>query len=174
VLLRVLHATNIPNNPRKNPYPATPLLVCPWSTHRFAGSTLRSKAFPGQSIRKVWTLCFWSSNQPTMELINPRFAIDSAERTKLEMRSGQNSGDAAVVLGDVVDEAGVARWKCCVMPILKIFLVVLLIWGKREDKAKSQLSCQERPDVDHIIVIFSGMLHVLRPLSRCATMYRAD
>jgi hypothetical protein len=64
-----------------------------------------------------------------MELINPRLAMDNAERTKFETRSGQNSEEARVVLGDVVDEAGVARWKYCVMPILMAFLVVVLAFG---------------------------------------------
>jgi hypothetical protein len=61
-----------------------------------------------------------------MELIKPRLAMDSAERTKLETRSGQNSEEAGVVLGVVADEAGVVRWRYCAMPILKTLWVVML------------------------------------------------
>jgi hypothetical protein len=53
-----------------------------------------------------------------MELMRPRLAIDSADRMKLEIKRGQNREDAGVLCRVVVEDASVARWKCCVMPIL--------------------------------------------------------
>jgi hypothetical protein len=44
-----------------------------------------------------------------MELIRPRLAMDSAERTKLAMKRGQNSEDAGFICEAVVEDASVAR-----------------------------------------------------------------
>jgi hypothetical protein len=51
-----------------------------------------------------------------MELINARLVMDSAESTKLDANSGQHGGPRGVDVG--LGEAGVARRKCCVIPIL--------------------------------------------------------
>jgi hypothetical protein len=54
-----------------------------------------------------------------MELISPRLAIESAERTKFEMSSGQKSEDVEVVLEFSVDCVRAVRWKYCAIPILR-------------------------------------------------------
>jgi hypothetical protein len=65
-------------------------------------------------------LCFWSSKKATIALIRPRLAIDNAERTILETKIGQNSEEAGFLGASWVDDAGLLRWKCLVMPIMQI------------------------------------------------------
>jgi hypothetical protein len=68
-------------------------------------------------------LCFWLSSQPTIELIKPRLEIDSAERTKLEIRIGQNSDEAKLLLE-------------LPKPILKLPGIVFEVEGRKMIKQK--------------------------------------
>lgn len=85
-----------------------------------------------------WTLCFWSSKKATIELIRPRLAIDSADRTKLDIKNGHKREEAGLTRAFCANDAGVVRWRCCVVPIVQILGCISGVDLERNCKAKAK------------------------------------